>query len=473
MAQDPQPHRNESTESIELGRLVMQLWRGRRIIGIACAVSIGLGLVYLVVTPPVYRATTRLLVVRQGSARDQTPARYDPAFVATQAEIVRSRTVVENALDAYQPPNLVTADDPVSSALKAVRVTPVEGTNVMQVSYECSDQQAAERMLEAVLQKYKEYTQDTEQNSRLQSLSLLTESEQELRKQLDRKEAEYRDLLKQGVLLAVGDDVSRVHTEYLSNLGKALTEVKNRRLQMENESVAWIKSRDALSTPSNGLAVTIPASLPSGPFDDPRREQRSTFALPAGHQSGHALEIRAMERELQVARQREAELTSRFGDKYPDVRAIRAQIRQLESQLEAMLAEIPKILQSELDVARKHEQELEAIYERELQRGRELELHELQNRQYLDSIERLRAAHGTVNAELHTLQPAAATATGQGTVHIRTITAPRASRASIWPIPAVVLAICGALGFVGGSGVVLVRDRFASPDSSGSVNAVV
>jgi len=475
MTQNPRPLDQGSAQNIQLLDCLLALWRRKTVVAAAFAAFVGAGAFYASVAPRVHRATARLLVVRQDASGQQTPVRYDPAFVATQAEIVRSRMVVERALDTYTPSGVSIAEDPVATVSGAIRVTPLEGTYVMQVSYQCPDGRAAEQMLEAVITSYGEYLRDSEEDSHLKSLMFLTETEQQLREQLEQKEQEYRQLLKDGTLLAADDDAGRVQTAYLSNLGKALTEAKNRRLRMETASAEWMNSPDVVRSSVGRSNETVLTSLSDIPSADEPQASGSTVALQRGQPLDHVSEMRAVKRELHATQQREADLRSRYGEKHNDVRAIGSQIQRLETQIEELLAEIPEVFENELAVIRKHEQELEELYGREIERATQSDINQLENRHYLDTIERLRTAHGSILAEMHTRRLATASVTtGQGSVHVKTITAPRASGAPIWPIPMVVLSVCSVLGLAAGSGLAIGLDRFIPsrdrrPDASGDL----
>ncbi len=460
-------------DSLELLSFARLIWR-RKAFMLACLIAwLAAGVLYLSSATRVYRATTRLLVERQ-FLEPRTQLRHEPAFVATQAEIVGSRAVVEDALETFTPTSMGPATNLVESLLAAIRVTPVEGTNVLQLSLTCADSDEAVQMLAALVGSYREYLSDSEKDTQLEALAFLTEKEEELRGQLGEKQSQYRTLCEQSTLSGISEDAGRVRTEYLTNLGKALTDAKSRHLKLDNQLTAWIKSpaianldseprvgEDLVPASARVVDEFAPAFFQGNSTTVPHESSESIYSLLPIGEAGQFAEIRDVATQLYQAQQWEQELDRLHGDRHPDLQEARSRIKSLRSRLKEMLTVIPTVLENELEAARNIELELQTLYETEVERAKRLDLQQLEEQQFVDTIDRLKAAHDSILAEMHARQLAGASAAnGLGTVHVKSIAAPRSSGKPVWPVPAVLFSICGVLGLCTGIGGIVTLERF-------------
>lgn len=98
----PNPPENTS-DDIDLGRLVITIWAGKYKIIFAMAIALGVGLIYLASTPPVYQADA-LLQLEGRNGRLALPEvmqdfiESDPISV-TELEILRSRMVISQVVE--------------------------------------------------------------------------------------------------------------------------------------------------------------------------------------------------------------------------------------------------------------------------------------------------------------------------------------------------------------------------------------
>lgn len=122
---------------------------------------IGASIAYMILTPPLYEATARLIVDDKRVSvselgRDLTklpesrPGRSDPN--ATQAELIKSQNVLQQAVEEVFPAEIIslqgkTLANDVSSDLE-VKIVPA--TNILEVSYRDEDPELASRMVNAV-----------------------------------------------------------------------------------------------------------------------------------------------------------------------------------------------------------------------------------------------------------------------------------------------------------------------------------
>ncbi|MBW3543603.1 MAG: hypothetical protein KY476_25410, partial [Planctomycetes bacterium] len=91
--------RNTSPSSPELIDIAA-LWRGRWLLVLSVAASVGLGALWLRQATPLYEAEARLLIRDEGPFEPEQRQRDDRFFMATQAEIIRSPVTIRRALES-------------------------------------------------------------------------------------------------------------------------------------------------------------------------------------------------------------------------------------------------------------------------------------------------------------------------------------------------------------------------------------
>src|SRR5688572_8877295 len=85
--------------------LVEVLWRRRWTLAISILLCLGAAVVYLLVATPVYRATALLILKENGPKAYSEPVGYTPdsdSYLQTQADVIKSASVLSRALEAVQ-----------------------------------------------------------------------------------------------------------------------------------------------------------------------------------------------------------------------------------------------------------------------------------------------------------------------------------------------------------------------------------
>jgi uncharacterized protein involved in exopolysaccharide biosynthesis len=172
---------SEAQPSAFARELAARAWKGRRNVAVAVFAALALGALHLLTATPTY-GVTALVVVEQRSpdlARAVDPS-DGAAFLAGQAEILRSAPVVRDALlrsgigfstaarplsawlakrlplAAEAPAAEAEERDAVAAALDAFSVAPVLGTEVISLEFRTRDAASGERFLLAVIEGYRE-----------------------------------------------------------------------------------------------------------------------------------------------------------------------------------------------------------------------------------------------------------------------------------------------------------------------------
>ena len=191
---------------------VAMLWRRKWHLALPVAIALALGFAYLLRVHPTYNVQARVLVERQGMPLEQErPSPRNDAFLATQAEIIRSPAVVARAA-ASLPARLIATDgvDPAAMILDSLTVKPVLGTNVLSVGFASPDEARGIQTVEAIIASYREYLRKSDHDSHIESLGLLTREERELRGDLNEQERQYLQLRQNSALLGQGADAAAV-----------------------------------------------------------------------------------------------------------------------------------------------------------------------------------------------------------------------------------------------------------------------
>ena len=134
--QNPISHSLISERVVVLGDLHKALWRRKWLLLCCLVASVSLAAVYLRRADRTYLSESRLLVERVGAPlKPPLQFRQTEQFLATQAQIIGSRAVIERACRAYSPKSASPDKDAVDVVRESIRVAPVEGTNVIRVSF--------------------------------------------------------------------------------------------------------------------------------------------------------------------------------------------------------------------------------------------------------------------------------------------------------------------------------------------------
>jgi uncharacterized protein involved in exopolysaccharide biosynthesis len=426
----PLPLVDEDPLSIFLRELPGIAWRGRGWVLGSLALVLALGVVYLLFATPIYNVGAQLLVERRASPLDMADRlRGGSNFLATQAEILHSPTILGSALGAVPelatpPPDLEPGAifDPVSKALRALTATPITGTDVLSISYRTADPALGVRLLDSMITTYRDYIVALEQSPHSEALSLLVRRELELREQLAALEAKYQMLRRGSESLGEGEAALSVQKSVMERQAQMLIEAKSRRIDLENRLAALRNSH-----------------------------------TPGGGHTGVSGNDSALEQELWRAESHLAQLLQNYNEIHPEVQTVRQQISILKSQLaQSSTAALERELQASIGT----EQRMAALYAREVEKGKSLDVHRVKEEQMLAEIRSLAAVHDAALAKLKEVElETEARAEGGAGVVVRVLEGPSADEDAMWPRPELVLLPCAIVGLMGGLGLAVVLDR--------------
>lgn len=458
------------------------VWRRKWYVGGCLVVSILLGAGYLYVAEPTFEVASRVLIQPQDwPLRDGTAERSDKEFLATQSQIISSPAVVERAVASMDQPITVNPElDPVLAVLSSLRTKPISGTNVLSLEYQCKDSAEGIRTVEAILDSYQHFLQEMNDDSRLESLRLLTRSEEKLRNDLEEREKNYRKLRKDSPLIGQGKEATIFQTTMLEKLGRTLTEVRSRRIdiqsrmqllsqtpavglgafspQQEVTTVAYDNSGEEPQTKTAGTPVTVrKVVLPSYETSN----QDAALNLIADSNVIGTPDASTLFQELSLAQVQQKKLAQICGPKHPEMLALNEQIAGLKEQLHSLSNQAPAAIQNEIDAIQAQENQLMELYERELEKAKVNDDYLVKERQELDGIERLKTIHNTLVVQLNDWRLVDPEEDGVWGLNMEVLEAPTIGTGPIWPKKSVLLILCGAIGLLGGLGMVVVLESGA------------
>ncbi|WP_164100515.1 GumC family protein [Candidatus Laterigemmans baculatus] len=472
-----------SESGLGIRELATIAWRRKGWIAASLAVSLSLGAAYFVRAERLYQVSARLLVETQGLPMAAAPEQREKEFLATQAEIIGSSAVVAPAAEAVRWPTPLAPDaSPTRALLAALDVHPVMGTHVISVAYRSHDIPHALAAVEGVIGSYRRYLQQSEQDSSLETLRLLAASEKELRGELQNLESSYRELRKASPVTGNGKNGADVQLMLVQQLGQKLTDMRNHRVELENQLEAtqsWeLARRESLArreTPAelaphalapdalapHALAPHALASyaLPVPPPRSTASERLITATMLTQMTQIDSTELHALQAQLSEAELREQELAERFGHKHAELRAVREQVRALNAALHDSLEAAPEILQRQLTAVQASEQRLSELYAVEQSKAKEIDAYLLQEQQARDQIARVHLLHDSLLTQLRQTELASqAVSEGRSGVKVTVLEAPTAPSSPLWPSPLILGLVCTAVGLALAGGLILFAE---------------
>ena len=454
------------------------LWRRKGTITLSVLACVALGFAYLQQATPVFESEARVLVQQQDPLNSSHRVRTDEEFLATQAEIIRSPVIIEKALETVKV-NVPAGSklDPVFYVLKGLRVTPIQKTNVLNISFRGPDREQADRLVTTIISCYSDYLKSTEAVRTSDSLKLMRQSEENLRSQMAALQQKHEQLRKESPQIGQGHDAMTIPMARLREIGNQLAQTSGRRMDLENrlrvsaslsklpETPATLRKADSaladgtvLADASASNAAQLTAAYPFTPGES-SSAPAVVISLQDNTTVATADPVRIQE-QLWKAKAQALDLAQVYGPRHPEVRALNQQIVLWERRLVESQANTTAAIAVELEALKVAEQDLSDRYQKEMNATRELDTFIFREQQMIDEIRRVEAAHKTT-LEAATQMDMAAQALdgGQGSILVRILESPELVENRVWPMPAQFIGLCAVIGFLGSSVLLVLFQR--------------
>lgn len=404
-------------------------------------VIVAVAIIRILLVPPVYRATTRILIEKTQSQNLGVNAplynSWDPDFYSTQVQIIRSVATAERAAQA------LAADEsfrelfrgtaaggssregdpgPLSIELAAMirrglTATPEKDSKIVTINYVSAEPATAARLVNAVVKAYVDQLFEMKMSYSRYAIEWMTKQAREEAARLDLAERNLQSFMKAKDIIGA-ESRAGVSPGRITELGLELTRAETRRRELESGY--------------QRLAAVA---------DDPSAaETVSAVVKDEGFNAVKSLQLKAD--------QNIAELSRKYGRKHPAMILAREEVENLARRKAAEIRRIVLSVKSELDLAVAREEDLrrrlstgrgDAVAANEnLVRYEELKRVVDTNRQFYDTL-MSRAKEESLNQQLqgvqvYTLEPAVVPDAPDG---------PRAARTVLLGL---VLGVIGAVG---------------------------
>ncbi len=314
----PAPHSRGGARNVFL-----ILWQHRGLLFLGLVVGGTLGLLNYSQRPSIYRATTQVLVVKKQAANALPLAGGDPRmavmddYVSTHLIVIRSPTIINRAVQKRNLGSLksMQGGNPASiiqAGLVATRevnkdATGGTGNNIINLSFSGSDPGDAEAVLSAIIECYKDFLDETYQNTSETTVGLIRSAVDTLTQNLAKKEEDYRNFRRNSPLLMIGDNGIPVHQGKILEYQKKETEAHEQATSIQKRIEEIEKAIEEKQPRELILALTE------------RKYDKGTTTAKTN--------AAALETALFGLLAQEAELLQFYGEAHPDVVRIRERMK--------------------------------------------------------------------------------------------------------------------------------------------------
>ncbi|WP_437205257.1 polysaccharide biosynthesis tyrosine autokinase [Planctomicrobium sp. SH664] len=323
---------------IDIVRFVLSIWRPLAI-GLCLGLLAGVGVYkYL---GPVYSASTRVLVSKRASVplNDGEANRYGER--GDHVQLIQTDLIVERAFKDHgldQIPQLVNAYDPLKEITEGLKVSRSAGQessfdNILDIAYLHPNKEIAQKVVQAMVESYRDYLDDTKDANAQQLYKTLLERQEKLAEDVRTQEADYQKFrqaapvfLKASPVVTVNGMPAPAQNQYEAELA-ALEAAQNENMRKRSSIQARLATLDRKrqeKTSREALEFWVLHSLSTG-----------TSGGGGGTGSGGGVNLTAspekasLDQQLLTARLLEQRLLHSLGEKHSSVRNVRGQIQTI------------------------------------------------------------------------------------------------------------------------------------------------
>ena len=346
---------------MNLHSLACILFARKWTIGITTLICIVVAALVVMITPKSYTAVTDLLVDSRGLdpvSGDFQPTRLNSTYIATQADIIRSRNValkVIKQLELEKSPAMIKAaklsGNPnydqqrmISYMAKGLFVVPKRDSNLLSITFQGEDPQLAAQLTDAFAHAYIYTNLELRVEPAKQTSLWYDQQLASLRAELIEKQNALSSYQEEHNIITSSDRLD-LETSKLAELSSMLIAVQRERLNSQSRS-------DLISNTKRG-------QLETRALDNPQVQKVST--------------------DLAQAQARLSELATQVGQNHPQYRLAAGEVDALRRQLNRMVELINGSLLSSVELSQAREDQLKE----ELAAQKELVLQLSRNRNEL------------------------------------------------------------------------------------------
>jgi capsular exopolysaccharide synthesis family protein len=440
--QDTQPEAADLSPSpASLLRVLQIAARRKSLMALAVVSCLVLGALYYGLAPRVYEARAQVLVIKKRP--DSVPG-LDPTrggnedYLATQAGIIKSPVVIARANAPQDPnrpplgalPSFRGKEDLTTMVLAQLRVTrdPKDPHNsILEVSLRASSEDDSAAGLADIIDAYKGFLDETYQNVSDETVKLVTRIRDELEKDLDRKEKDFRDFrLSVPVHLLRGTNGNSFNGDLLLLIHSKQLDVQLRRREIEGRlkafEDAWNAGRD------HDTLIAMLSRLNS-------QSNRAPLTDSQGRLVSDGIEDKLMPALLE-----EKMLLQDYGPNHPDVQATHQKV-ELARQF------VVECLKHEADDLKRSEELLASSFDEHLGEAKKGVAYDVEDDTYRSDILRVQQLYDITVRRLQD----ADIIKDLGGFDAQVVGPPTARQ--VWPKSVIVFPVALVLGLMGGFGL--------------------
>jgi uncharacterized protein involved in exopolysaccharide biosynthesis len=422
-SQEQESNRSEFEFSLRLDDLQAAFRERRRIVGMGLGAGIAFGCLVLLMSTTLYPVTAQVVLERHevlSSSIGGELGSGGSAFIATQAEVMHSPSVISAAVASIpRAEHLDDEDDAVADAVESVQAAPVTGTQVVALGYLGPDADHGVRLLGAIVEAYRGVLRDNEQKSQNQILRAKQAEIEMLDSEAVNVERQIEALRGKHRMLGTAEEAAAAQSALLEDHTAQLAEIRNQRITLENR----------LATGGEQLAILDPAT--------------------------RLLQEQLWQAEAELSR---VQLTLK--SRHPAVERARQEVEVLRKHLKANSQATPDALRRDIEAVRGLEAQLGLVYEIERERMAEIERYRRDEENLLVEVGRIREMSDARRSELLDQRLVARLAeSGEVGITARLIEAPMLPEEATWPKPKLVLIGSAMIGLLGGLVMAIISLR--------------
>jgi polysaccharide biosynthesis transport protein len=308
----------ESPSGAASQHLLQVGWRHKSLVALGVVVGLTLGILYYSQRPPVYQSAAQVLVVKKRPDAAGVVGQPIPVedYVATHQVLIKSPLIIERAIQKRSLGSIrsiaATGDDTTEAIIKALTVTrnktSTGNSNVLELSFRGGVAGECAAVLNAVIESYKDFLDETYRNMSDDTLALVTRARDVLQKDLAEKEEAYRQFRKTTPLLWKGKDGTSLRQDRLVEIESKRSALVLRRAEIE------------------GQLAAVESAQKDGKDRDVLLAMASEFTAKAESDDSKSSSAPALHDQLLAQLIEEQSLLQRYGAGHPDVQAVRKRI---------------------------------------------------------------------------------------------------------------------------------------------------
>ncbi len=455
--------------------LLLRLWRRKFWIAAILLACLALGIAYYKTATPLYEIQANLLL-EPGSRllrlEKKEALQRDAELTATQAEVLSSWHIVSQAISSFQngpATSPLTSEELHLILSEELTVKPIVGTRILNVSLRWDDRVQGELITEHLIEHYQEFLLKLDQGGQIDALNSLAQTEEGIRGELEALRLEFRELVETGSVLGSTDAGWALQQSQLQDLATAYTEVRGRRIGLENRiatlDIEMSRTNEALVLPasasSRSEAQVVTANYaPSGDQAVAKLESNDASSEQgwAALQMLNEIDMRSMQepvalqQELFQAEVRRQELVEKYHAKHPELRAVNKQIADWKQRLQTLVDRAPRVLDRELRAVQMQEDRLRKLYEEELANAKIVDRQRLEQLHLQKQIEQLEVLHSSIVVQLTEMRLTKDVANeGGADLRVTVLQPPTPNIKPAWPNKKIVIGGSLLMGMLGSS----------------------